>query len=72
MARENKCPGGKCATCGKELKISSFMDTGYVYRRVYKGRRKWFCGWNCMRAFDRKAESLKAPKKKPDKYEYCG
>ena len=38
----------KCAICKKQFSI--FSMPGYVYRR----NGKLFCGWNCMRAYDKK------------------
>lgn len=45
-----------CYLCGKE-----FLYTGceYIYRRQNKGKRLLFCGWNCMRKWEKENEGDK-------------
>ena len=56
-----------CTTCGKHFYRDSMED--YVYRRQKAVARKapqlfYFCGWNCMRAWDREQEEKEEAKKR--------
>ena len=46
----------KCHVCGKDIDLSLYGD--YVYKKIkYKGQNYlYFCGWNCMRTYEKKEE----------------
>ena len=54
----------KCASCKKDVFIS--VPKEWVYKKeVWSGgskgcsRKKWFCSWKCLRAFEKKYEENK-------------
>lgn len=47
----NKSDLKKCPICGKEFIM---YDPNWIYRFVYNGKTHTFCGWNCMRKFEKK------------------
>lgn len=44
-----------CAACGKDFYVFNLED--YIYRRKLgrkeQGGTVYFCGWNCMRAWEK-------------------
>lgn len=59
-----------CATCGKKFYRDDI--THYAYRRTVPNGKSTpstytFCGWNCMRAWDRKQEEIEEAKKREPK-----
>lgn len=38
-----------CAMCGKEFDLSVYDSKRYVYKRG----RQYFCGWECLRKYDK-------------------
>lgn len=49
-----------CYSCGKV----AYKNGSWLYRRGESPNRKYFCGYNCMRAFDKEQERRKEEKKK--------
>lgn len=43
----------KCTVCKKKFTTYSAVD-GWVYFRNDGKKRRWFCGYNCMREWERK------------------
>ena len=54
----------KCTCCGKDVYA---YGRDYVYKKQYKGKIKYFCGWNCMRKFMREHDMIKENKFDEDK-----
>ena len=46
-----------CFQCGKEVE-RMFMDE-YLYKKKHQDRTIYFCGWNCMRKFEKEKEVKK-------------
>ena len=49
----------KCAVCRK--KFSTFCFPKWEYRTKCRGYKKWFCGYNCMREWQRTHERQETP-----------
>lgn len=47
----NKGDLRKCPICGKEFIMYA---PNWIYRIIHNGVTHTFCGWNCMRAFEKK------------------
>ena len=47
----------KCSVCGKEFGGYDFGN--YVYKRMYKGKIHYLCGYNHMNEFDRMTQKPK-------------
>lgn len=57
-----------CYTCKKEFDWLYPMDD-YVYKKNHNGSTIYFCGWNCMRHFE-KTHEVKKRGRKPIKKDY--
>ena len=47
----------KCYVCGKDIDLTIYND--YIYKKEHpdsKSRTIYFCGWNCMRTYEKKEE----------------
>ena len=46
-----------CGSCGKKFYIpnkDAWVYHRYAYRKSRENGHIWFCGWNCMRAWEKK------------------
>ena len=48
----------KCAVCGKVR----YRNKAWVYKRGSSPKIKYFCGYNCMNQYDKKAETARKAK----------
>jgi hypothetical protein len=40
-----------CAQCGKYFSTYYYRD--WVYKKMRKGKKYWFCGYNCQRKWEK-------------------
>lgn len=51
-----------CAECGETIYIP--MISYYIYKRQLNNKKRLiFCGWNCMRAYEKRIEIVEAEKR---------
>ncbi len=63
----------KCTVCKKKFTTYSAVD-GWVYFRNDGKKRRWFCGYNCMREWERKkvdGRKTRSGRKKLKGEQYC-
>ncbi len=51
-----------CYTCGKMIWPPDLYD--YAFKRKEGKNARYFCGWSCMRSYDRRCEAEKKKKVK--------
>lgn len=45
-----------CAQCGKDIRFTWYVAESYAYKRG----AKYFCGYKCLRAYDKEQEQKRA------------